>query len=271
MNKRLNYALKFVLQREGGYVNDPDDLGRETNMGITKATYNGYRKSKGLSTRSVRYITNREVQDIYYNNYYKASGADKIKDPKLAIIVFDTAVNMGNYRAKVMLKQSNGNVNKYLNLRRMKYYEFATVNVKQRKFLNGWNARLDSLRSYVNNLPSDIDSDFENSKTSPKSMVLSGYIQKSVDEYGNEIKDLSRDNVDENDNRVYTREDVRNMSKEEFKVNESKIMKQVYAIGLPTKAEVIANDKKSKYVIPSHRDAADGLRWVTINGNHVLL
>ena len=34
--------LKFVLQREGGYVNDPNDLGGETNKGITHTTYNSY-------------------------------------------------------------------------------------------------------------------------------------------------------------------------------------------------------------------------------------
>ena len=37
----------------------------------------------------------QEAEDIYYNNYYKASGADKIENPRLALYVFDTAVNMG--------------------------------------------------------------------------------------------------------------------------------------------------------------------------------
>ncbi len=86
--------LKFVLQREGGYVNDPNDLGGETNKGITHTTYNSYRRSKGLPIQSVKYITDSEVRDIYYNNYYKASGADKISNPTLAAYVFDTAVNM---------------------------------------------------------------------------------------------------------------------------------------------------------------------------------
>lgn len=85
-------TLKFILQREGGYVNDPNDLGGETNKGITYRTYNAYRKNKGLPPQSVKYITDEEVKDIYYNNYYKASGADKISDPKLSAYVFDTAV-----------------------------------------------------------------------------------------------------------------------------------------------------------------------------------
>jgi len=78
-------------------------------------------------------------------------------------------------------------------------------------------------------------------------------------------------NVDKNDNRVFTREDLKEMSKEEQTANHDAIMKQYHVIGIPTRAEVIANDKKSKYVIPSHRDAADGGRWITINGNHVFI
>lgn len=37
--------LKFILQREGGYSNDPTDLGGETNKGITHGTYDAYRRS----------------------------------------------------------------------------------------------------------------------------------------------------------------------------------------------------------------------------------
>ena len=86
--------VKFVLAREGGYVNDPTDKGGETNRGITHATYDSYRRSKGL------HMTDEEMHEIYYNNYYKASGADKIENPRLAMYVFDTAVLHGVYGAK---------------------------------------------------------------------------------------------------------------------------------------------------------------------------
>jgi len=32
----------FILKWEGGFVNDPDDLGGATNMGVTMATYKVY-------------------------------------------------------------------------------------------------------------------------------------------------------------------------------------------------------------------------------------
>ena len=72
-DKEYPQMLKFILAREGGYSNNKDDLGGETNKGITHTTYNSYRRSKGLPTQSVKYISEDEMQEIYYNNYYKAS------------------------------------------------------------------------------------------------------------------------------------------------------------------------------------------------------
>ena len=104
-DKEYPQMLKFVLAREGGYSNNKDDLGGETNKGITHTTYDSYRRSKGFPTQSVKYMTEDEMQDIYYKNYYKASGADKIDNPRLSMYVFDTAVNMGVSVAKELYKK----------------------------------------------------------------------------------------------------------------------------------------------------------------------
>ena len=73
--KDLDYEypnmLKFILACEGGYVNRKTDRGGPTNKGITQVTYNSYRRSKDLPTKDVRDIAHQEVEDIYYNNYYK--------------------------------------------------------------------------------------------------------------------------------------------------------------------------------------------------------
>ena len=167
--------LKFVIQREGGYVNDPNDLGGETNKGITHTTYNSYRRSKGLPIQSVKYITNSEVRDIYYNNYYKASGADKISNPTLAAYVFDTAVNMGVSRAKTFLSQCDGNPDKFEKLRRAKYDEFVKAKPSQKKYLQGWNNRVTQLKSFANaNFPTS------NSESESKTPVLKAGIEKNV-------------------------------------------------------------------------------------------
>ena len=40
--------LPYLLQDEGGYVNDPADRGGATNKGVIQRTYDAYRKGKGM-------------------------------------------------------------------------------------------------------------------------------------------------------------------------------------------------------------------------------
>ena len=53
----------FIQRWEGGFVDDPDDLGGATNMGVTIATCKVYRKRKGLSEPTVddlKHLSNNE-------------------------------------------------------------------------------------------------------------------------------------------------------------------------------------------------------------------
>lgn len=140
--------LKFVLDMEGGYV--ANDGGQACNKGIQQATYDSYRNKKGLSKQNVKNITDEEVKDIYYTMYYKASGADKIKDAKMALYVFDTAVNMGVSVAKKMYQESNGDLDKFENLRIARYENIVKKNSKKQKYLNGWKNRVAKAESYAN-------------------------------------------------------------------------------------------------------------------------
>lgn len=209
MSENFDKMLKFVLLREGGYSNNPNDKGGETNKGITYQTYNSYRKSRGLFPRSVKYITDEEVRDIYYNNYYKASGADKIQNPKLAAYVFDTAVNMGVSRAKEFLAKSGNDLNTYEQLRRNKYNQFVEYDSSQRCFLQGWNNRINSLREFV-------DNEFPEEETFNDNVVPSLLLQGYVDTIY-----FPRSNV------LYSRNDIENMTQEEFENNEEAIMQQL--------------------------------------------
>ena len=94
-SKEFEQALKFVLEREGGYVNNPNDPGGATNKGITQGTYNTWLKSKGQAAKSVKLITDAEVKEIYYKNYWLAAKCDKMTSKKFAVACFDTAVNCG--------------------------------------------------------------------------------------------------------------------------------------------------------------------------------
>ena len=292
-NEDFEKMLKFVLQREGGYVNDPHDLGGETNKGITHNTYNSYRRSKGLPIRSVKYITDDEVRDIYYNNYFKASGADKIENPKLASYVFDTAVNMGVSRAKSFLDQSNGNPDTFEKLRRAKYDEFAKLNPSQKRYLQGWNNRVTAVKNFAdNNFP-----DWSDDKTINK--VLKVGIEMNVDQNGNqiftpqEIGEMTSDEFYKNlpiieqqlkdglikpqahqvdysgyvnpvtgDGKIFSREAISQMTGDEYTGNESAIMAQLKSIGIPYDSDLELASKRGGlvYVRPYTREDGTEVR-----------
>jgi len=144
-------ALKFILKWEGGYVNNPKDKGGATNKGITQNTYNAWLRSKGQNLKDVRNITDSEVKEIYYNNYWLKAGCDKMSEI-FAILCFDTAVNMGVSRVSEFLKAAEYKYpDKFLLARIKKYVEFARVG-NQKIFLLGWLNRVVDLMTYTNSL-----------------------------------------------------------------------------------------------------------------------
>jgi len=95
-------ALQFVLDYEGGFVDNPADPGGATNHGITQAVYDEYRLGRGFSKRSVRDITSDEYEYIYRHSYW-APIAERYADdghPGLALYVFDSCVQHGVERVK---------------------------------------------------------------------------------------------------------------------------------------------------------------------------
>lgn len=149
MTKELfKKALKFVLKWEGGYVNNPNDKGGATNKGITQNTYNSWLKSQGKTSKDVRNITDFEVEQIYYKNYWLAAGCDKMSND-FAFLAFDTAVNMGVSRVNEFMKAANWLYpDKYIIARAEKYNEFANTE-SQRQFLHGWLNRLFDLKNTI--------------------------------------------------------------------------------------------------------------------------
>lgn len=65
----FNYALWLVLCYEGGYVNNKNDRGGATSRGITQATYDKYRRKKGLKRNPVRNIDDSFTSEIYRNRF----------------------------------------------------------------------------------------------------------------------------------------------------------------------------------------------------------
>lgn len=141
-------ALSFVLKWEGGYVNNPNDKGGATNKGITQGMYNNWLIAQGKSRKDVKFISQQEVEEIYYKNYWLKAGCDKMSKV-FAVICFDTAVNMGVGRVKEFLQAARWtDPQKFLAAREQKYREFAKYG-NQKIFLNGWLNRLNDLRNFI--------------------------------------------------------------------------------------------------------------------------
>ena len=76
--------------------------------------------------------------------------ADKFENPIEALIMFDTAVLHGVGRAKQFYKASNGDFNKFLELRQHHYKKRVKENPSQVKYLKGWNNRVKNLSKKLN-------------------------------------------------------------------------------------------------------------------------
>ena len=95
--------IEKVLQHEGGYVNDKDDLGGETKYGITKRFY---------PHLDIKNLTREQAKDIYYKDYWIPSKASKLPED-LRYAYFDCVVNTGQYRAVRILQQACNNKNTF--------------------------------------------------------------------------------------------------------------------------------------------------------------
>lgn len=171
MTDEFKKALVFVLAREGGYVNHPNDKGGPTNKGITQGTYDTYSKLQGLACSDVRDIEDEVVAAIYYHSYWLSAHCDKLPYP-LNVVVFDMAVNSGPSRAIKMLqrilalgqdgvvgpktlaaiaaiKDPKGACEDYIEEREAFFRAIVVNNPSQGVFLKGWLSRLDHLRKHI--------------------------------------------------------------------------------------------------------------------------
>lgn len=98
-------SLRRVLVHEGGRVDDPHDPGGRTAFGVTQATYDGYRRSRGEFTRDVWTIDESEKQAIYRLLYWNKVHGDELP-AGVDYAVFDGAVNSGPAQAARWLQRA---------------------------------------------------------------------------------------------------------------------------------------------------------------------
>lgn len=139
-NKDLfRVALDFTLRWEGGLSNHPDDPGGLTNKGITQRTYDAWRTKNRLPKRSVKEITQEEVEAIYAE-YWVGVGADDLPPP-LAVAAFDLAVNSGVGTARRLLSEAKGSWELLCAMRLRFLADIKTFNT----FGRGWVRRVSDL------------------------------------------------------------------------------------------------------------------------------
>lgn len=91
-------AIERVLGNEGGYVNNPDDPGGETNWGISKRSYPDV---------DIANLSRDDAKAIYRRDFW-IPVANYVEDSALCYQVLDAAVNHGMANAVRFLQRAAG-------------------------------------------------------------------------------------------------------------------------------------------------------------------
>lgn len=108
MSELKDKIIKAIIKVEGGYVNDPDDSGGETNYGITKKVARDFGYAGDM-----RDLPWQTAFDIYASKYWEPlllSSIEKMSEG-VAEELADTGVNMGIGRAAKFLQRSLNSLN----------------------------------------------------------------------------------------------------------------------------------------------------------------
>ena len=151
MKTTFEEIIEQVLEHEGGYVNDPKDLGGETKYGITKRFYPDI---------DIKNLTIEQAKDIYKKDYWDKNKVESLPQ-NLWHIYFDMCVNMGKRTAVKVLQRAAVNKGRDIEVDgglgpmtigalkgveldrvrafRVKYYvDLITAKPEQEKFFLGW-------------------------------------------------------------------------------------------------------------------------------------
>lgn len=106
MKGNFDECLALVLKHEGGWNDHPKDPGGETNMGVTKRTWEEW-IGKRVEPGSLKSLTVADVAPLYKEKYWDRVKGDDLPDG-VDYAVFDFAVNSGVGRATRVLQQAVG-------------------------------------------------------------------------------------------------------------------------------------------------------------------
>ena len=91
-------AVEFVLEREGGYNDNPKDPGKETNLGITRMTY---------PKEDIKGMTRERAAFLYHRDYWIPNRCEEMPY-WIGLPLFDFAVNAPAWEARRCLQRVVG-------------------------------------------------------------------------------------------------------------------------------------------------------------------
>lgn len=104
-NEDVRALAQEIVQREGGYVNDPSDPGGATNHGVTIHTMRrlglDLNRDGAVNTADVRRLTRAQAVDIFIEHYFNGPKISRLPDA-LQASVFDMYVNAGSNAVKIL-------------------------------------------------------------------------------------------------------------------------------------------------------------------------
>jgi len=92
----FNEIIEVVLKHEGGLVDDPDDPGGLTNLGISQRAY---------PNEDIRGLTVDRAKELYKRDYWDKYRTGDLSD-RLRHIYVDMCINMGGGRAIKILQEA---------------------------------------------------------------------------------------------------------------------------------------------------------------------
>lgn len=131
-------AHKFTAGWEGWKCTED---GHHTMGGVSQPAYNAYRQRKGLRPADVcKSLTKAQSEQIYYEQYWLESGADRLPWP-LSAAHYDTAVGSGPGRAREFLQQCpDGNVaQRFVCYQRVRINFYGSMKAWQQPWINRTN------------------------------------------------------------------------------------------------------------------------------------
>ena len=241
MKTPLNKALNFILEREGGLVNNPKDPGGITNHGISfrflKQLHPELADIDGdgdVDADDIRALSQDDARTLYKAEFWDGLKLDLLPW-RLAIFTMDTAVNMGKSRAvKIVQAALRGqgrivvvdglmgpatraaieNVDLDILLRNViaqrawSYLSLCRRNAQLKAFLFGWLSRVEALEKAV--AQHQIES-MKEIKMTALTPVINAVVTEIVEEvlktehiqkFGDKLFDLIEDVVGDSETKI---------------------------------------------------------------------